>query len=178
MEKYCIILHQVDIKNEITDEEFHLQADIFSKKLKKMKLPELGINQGYLFMCKRNIFVLYVGHLIPFTGWAERLKSTIEKSFNENCNTAEKISLVDHTYNKNNKTGNSRRLRSIGGALRRIVEISQRDLKSLTKKEVTTKEIFRCLEPFRIIINKNKIDEKQLLAYLFAVQYNKKLVLK
>lgn len=169
MENFCVILHQIDIKTQATQKELHLQAKNLCKNLQEINLAELGIGQGYLFTCKVSIFVLYVGYLIPFTGWNERLKSIIEERLNHK--TDEKITFIDHTYKIGDDT--SRRLRSIGGALRRIVDISKKEA-----TELTLKQIFRYLKDFLIVITEKTGQENQLSAQLFAVQYNKKLILK
>ena len=218
MEKFCVILHQVDRKIKTTPKE---EAEHLSSRLTKINLVELGIEKVYLFTCKVNIFVLYVGHLIPFTGWNDELKSTIEERVNKNCNRDGKISFIDHTYKrskdengnskngedkngednngedkngeKKNYKGSSRRLRSLGGGIRKIVELikeyskddSQDDSQGESqgdsqekKASLTNREIFHSLKSSVIKIS-NKIDnedEKELWAQLYAVQYNKKML--
>ena len=199
MEKFCVILHQVDRKIETTQTELDLEVDILFSRLKKIDVLELGITKVYLFTCKLNLFVLYVGYIIPFTGWNKRLKYIIEKMINEKCNEDIKISFTDHTYNTNDI--NSRRLRSLGGGIRRLVNISKKnsngdnndDSKDDSKRDsqskeasFTTKEIFHSLDYYFIEVSndkldekkleKNKLDEKELVAQLYAVQYNKKLI--
>ena len=176
------------------------EAKDLSSKLTKINLVELGIEQVYLFTCTVNIFVLYVGQLIPATGWNDRLKSTIEERLNENCNADGKISFIDHTYKKSkdengeykNNNGSSRRLRSLGGGIRRIVYLikkyseydnkddSQGDSQG-NKASLTSKEIFHSLKSYLIKISnqtlgEKEVDEKELWAQLYGVQYNKKLV--
>ena len=176
------------------------EAEDLSSRLTKINLVELGIEQVYLFTCKLNIFVLYVGHLIPFNRWNDELKSTIEERLNKNCNGDGKISFIDHTYkrskdeNGNYKNGedkkdktSSRRLRSLGGGIRRVVELTKESLEDDSKddskgdskgKTATNSEIFHSLKGSVIKIS-DKIDgedEKQLWAQLYAVQYNKKMV--
>ena len=73
MKKFCVILHRVDRKIKTTPKK---EAEDLSTRLTKIHLVELGIEQVYLFTCKVNIFVLYVGHLIPFTGWNDELKAS------------------------------------------------------------------------------------------------------
>ena len=202
MEKFCVILHQVDRKIKTTPKE---EATDLSSRLTKINLVELGIEQVYLFTCTVNIFIVYVGHLIPFTGWNDRLKSTIEERVNKNCNRDGKISFIDHTYkrskdeNGNYKNGNykngedkngedkkdkssSRRLRSLGGGIRRIVELTKNKKKDDSKGNqtfLTNKQIFHSLKGYPITISSkthNESAEKELWAQLYAVQYNKKLV--
>ena len=71
METFCVILHQVDRRTETTLEKSNLKVEklsTLSKRLKKIDLSELSIKQVYLFKCKKNLFILYVGYLIPVTG--------------------------------------------------------------------------------------------------------------
>ena len=163
MEKFCVILHKVDQTIGGTQKEFILDKELLFNSLKALNLLQLGIEKIYLFRCKFFYYILYVGYIIPFTGWNKRLKYIIEKMINEKCNEDIKISFTDHTYNTNDI--NSRRLRSLGGGVRRILMLIRCELGFLS-----TKELFSNLEYWAVIGN-----EKEIMSVLYAVQYSKKL---
>ena len=75
------------------------------------------------------------------------------------------ISFIDHTYKPLEKGKIPRRLRALGGGIRRLLKISLDGLKPLTKNE-----IFVYLDIYTILGNSKKI-----YAQLFAVKNNTKL---
>ena len=169
MEKTCVILDQV-IQNQSTQISFELK-NILLERFKKITKPDfgigdLGIREIYIFECQKYLFVLYAGQLTPFSGWNKKIKDSLEEKINKDCKEFEGISFIDHTYNSKGKEKDkfSRRLRALGGGIRRLLE-NLADLTFLTKNE-----IFDNLDVYVISGNLKNIN-----AQLFAIKNNTKL---
>ena len=123
---------------------------------------EIDATEFYIFRYKNALFLLLFGQTIPFSGWSQKIQQILEKSINQVDDQIENVYLKDHIYSEDK---NSRRLRSLGGSLRRMFYLIERSDELLTKKE-----IIKDLECFVILGNKEK-----LVNQIFAVEKNAKL---
>ena len=135
----------------------------FIKKKKQYLLSkEIDATEFYTFRYKNQLFLLLFGQIVLFSGWSQKIQQILEKSINQVDDQIENVYLKDHTYSEEK---NSRRLRSLGGSLRKMFSLIESSDKVLTKKE-----IIKDLEYFVILGNKEK-----LVNQIFAVEKNAKL---
>lgn len=180
MKKFFVTLYRVDFliagafnnnigidknlqKNKVNSSPNHLneklKMTILSENLQKLKKPKFSnefdfyrdfkIEEFYLLKYKNAHFLLLSGQTIIYSGWSSSVRQILESSINAVSNEVDKITLTDHTYSDHES---SRRLRSLGGGIRRVLLIVQRN-----KKKLTNKQIFKDLEYFKILGNENKL---------------------
>lgn len=114
----------------------------------------------------KHYFILLSGKTVTFTTWNTKIKEKLE----EILNTASEIvfqgkffELTDHTYSSDAEK--PRRLRSVGGALRRMFSIIKNKNNNFTNKIII--QFLR--------INTIVGDEEQLHAELYGVESKTKL---
>lgn len=106
--------------------------------------------------------MLLSGETIIYSGWSSSVRQILENSINAVSNQVDKITLTDHTYSDHE---NSRRLRALGGGIRRLLLIVQNN-----KNKLTNKQIIKDLEYFTILGNENK-----LVTQICAIENNTRL---
>jgi hypothetical protein len=106
----------------------------FIKKKKQYLLSkEIDATEFYTFRYKNQLFLLLFGQIVLFSGWSQKIQQILEKSINQVDDQIENVYLKDHTYSEEK---NSRRLRSLGGSLRKMFSLIESSDKVLTKKEI------------------------------------------
>lgn len=176
MSTYFVVLHEVVIteKKHLNTNKQNLlflekvsespETTLF-KYLKELHqftfFEEIGAIEVYIFKYKNRIFFLIVGQTITFSGWNLKIQQKLENFINQVTNKNEKVIITDYTYSQ---AVNSRRIRSLGGGLRRLLSVIKKDNEFLTNKE-----IIKALEYFVILGNK-----KKLVTQIFAVEKNTK----
>ena len=122
----------------------------------------------YIFRYKNRIFVLLVGETIIISGWHINIYQTFNKVINQ-IKISDRIedlvdnyNLKDYTYSEVEEEKKPRRLRFLGGELRRLLlKIKKKD-KSLTNKTI--------IEDLYYFIASG--DDDKLLTQLSAVENN------
>ena len=128
-------------------------------------VTQLQLQEFFIVKCKKLLYFVFVGNAILIDSWnteiKNRLRIYIEK--NVDTNSIYDFPLQDFTYLAKDKTTKPRRLRSVGGALRRILE----DIRKLYWQEDT---ILTEVKFYAIMGNNEK-----LKATFVAVKSNKKI---
>ena len=164
------LIEKKNIKKNIStisfvEKNLEFQAIALFESLKKAHqsyfVKEIDALELYLFKYKNALFFLITGETITVSGWNSKVQQKLEKIINKINNENEKVIITDHTYSQ---ARNSRRIRSLGGGLRRLLSVIKIDNEFLTNKE-----IIKNLEYFVILGNK-----KKLVTQIFAVEKNTK----
>ena len=121
----------------------------------------IGATEFYIFKYENAIFFLLSGQTIIYSGWNVQIQQNLEKFINQVNNQIQNVTFTDHTYFQ---VQSSRRLRSLGGGLRRILYLIKMDNSFLTNKK-----IIKNLQYFVILGN-----EEKLVTQIFAVEKNAK----
>jgi len=154
--------------NNIEDENSFLNdLQSFSK--------DVSMQEIYIFKYKRTFFVLLVGKTIILSGWHKKISQTFHKIINQ-IRISNKLKNLfnikpeicfssdfeDYTYSQ--ATKNPRRLRSLGGGLRRLLLNVRKNDKSLTNKKIIENLAYFTLSG----------DDKKLVTQISAVENNTK----
>ena len=127
---------------------------------------DIGVEKYYIFRYKSDTsifaFFLLVGKTVTLSGWSSDISKKLKNKINEFFEKDEKNHITDCTYTDVKK---SRRLRSLGGGIRRILSIIKKNNNNLTNKQ-----IIKTLQHFEILGNKD-----QLIPVIDAVEGNKKM---
>ena len=123
------------------------------------------IREFFVIQHKETLHFLLSGNTILINGWNTEIQKLLEIYIKKNLDsdTIHGLNFQDFTYLAKNKEVKPRRLRSIGGALRRIVE----DIRKLYWQE---ESIFPHVKFYAILGNKDKVK-----IIFLAVKANKKI---
>lgn len=126
---------------------------------------DVGATDFYTFTYKCEIFIIISGQTYVYSGWNEDIERKMKSFINHPHNQVGSIRFTDHTYSiQLSKEKTSRRLRSLGGGLRRILSLIKGGDESLTKKEIIKDLRHKILSG----------DEEKLKSQICAVEKNAK----
>ena len=131
-------------------------------------IKDLGALEFYILTYKCKTFFILVtspkvmsGQTIIFSGWSTKIKKYLENFIRQAGDQVENRILTDHTYSEKK---NSRRLRSLGGGLRKILSLIKG-----TDAFLKNKEIIKDLK-YNIVLG----DEEKVITQIFVVEKNSK----
>ncbi len=132
---------------------------------------KLSIKKFFVLKCKTLLYFIVVGNMILIHGWNKQIYDFIEISIKEkifdssnSCNFYMYMKLQDFTYLAQDEQVKPRRLRSIGGALRRTIK----DIENIYGRDNSV------LAELKFYAPKGRLDELQSI--LVGVKSNKKIV--
>lgn len=96
----------------------------------------VGATEFYIFTYKCEMFIIIAGETYIFSGWSEKIKERLNSFINDANNQIESINLTDHTYSNLPEGKIPRRLRSLGGGLRRIFSLIKENDNKLKNKDI------------------------------------------
>ena len=142
---------------------------------------ELHLEEFFIIKYKTVVYLIVVGNMILIDNWNRKIQNLLENYIKKNGNFNDKnyFYFTDLTYWATNSEVKPRRLRSIGGSLRRILQDSKETEEETYSEEETylAKEtysaqetIFSDVEFYAIIGN---IDKLKMI--FLAVKTNKKI---
>ena len=161
MKSFYVALYKARLKNEIIQEtQIVAIVKIFQKLEKNAKVDfreDLSLSYLIVFQWKSTFFFLLSGNIIILSGWSLKIKNILKYYINK----VGTFDLTDSTYLLKE---NSRRLRSLGGGLRRIL-LSIKEM----EESITNSEIIKKLKYDIILGNKELLEST-----FFAIERNSK----
>jgi len=142
---------------------------------------ELHLEEFFIIKYKTVVYLIVVGNMILIDNWNRKIQNLLENYIKKNGNFNDKnyFYFTDLTYWATNSEVKPRRLRSIGGSLRRILQDSKETAEETYSEEETylaketysaEKTIFSDVDFYAIIGN---IDKLKMI--FLAVKTNKKI---
>ena len=132
---------------------------------------KLSIKKFFVLKCRTLLYFIVVGNMILIDGWNKQIYDFIEISIKKkffdsgnSCNFYMYMKLQDFTYLAQDEQVKPRRLRSIGGALRRTIK----DIENIYGRDNSI------LAELEFYAPKGRLDELQSI--LVGVKSNKKIV--
>ena len=146
----------------------NILENLFQKQKTSQFFKDFEIENFYIFLFKREYYIVLCGKTCTSSTWNKKIEKELKKilyTASENSFENEYFQIIDYTYNLD--VDKPRRLRSLGGALRRMFSIIENN-----KNNFANKRIFEALEK-RVIVG----DKAQLDAQLYAVERKTKMFL-
>jgi hypothetical protein len=163
-----VTLHRLNILNPFAEKKIK-ETFLDLSKIKTSKFyKDTEITFFCLFQLNLNFFFLFIGNKFLNNNWDRPMKDTSENFIINNLLFTQ-FELIDLTYLDTSKIKNSRRLRSLGGALRRIFS-NIREAKNKPNTVSSNNEIIKELKYYLILGN-----EEELEITKRAVLTNKKI---
>ena len=163
-----VTLHRLNILNPFAEKKIK-ETFLDLSKIKTSKFyKDTEITFFCLFQLILNFFFLFIGNQFLNNNWDRPMKETSENFIINNLLFTQ-FELIDLTYLDTSKIKNSRRLRSLGGALRRIFS-NIREAKNKPNTVSSNNEIIKELKYYLILGN-----EEELEITKRAVLTNKKI---
>lgn len=163
-----VTLHRLKILNPLAEKKIKETFLDLSKIKNSEFYKDTEITCFCLFQLNLNFFFLFIGNQFLNNNWDSPMKNTSE-NFIKNNLLFTQFELIDLTYLCTSKRKNSRRLRSLGGALRRIFS-TLREIKHKPNTISSNNEIIKELKYYLILGNEEELEMTKR-----AVLTNKKI---
>lgn len=171
---FYVALYKVDFitngkQNNVEDNKQIMNLQTFFDNVNDFSqspfCKDVGALEFYIFTYKCEIFIIISCQTYVYSGWNEDIERKMKSFINHPHNQVGSISFTDHTYSKQlPKEKTSRRLRSLGGGLRKILSLIKGGDESLTNKEIIKDLKHQILSG----------DEEKLKSQICAVEKNAK----